>query len=345
MPISDLTLYDPFEGMRFGPLQCFLCGTPTTPTIDVVPVFAPWLMQRYHLAERPIQLLDQSITTYQQLTIPCCVRCRTRHVEPLEAQVAKAANAGLAGLRALDEKTLFLWLGKMFYGVLVTELLTELNPLIKPRYPLAENAQMFRRFRAYFQTLQALRVPIEFDDFVPASIFIVEVDTTPSALPFEYDDDLTTMVFSIKLDNAVITSCLIDNGIICQAMRGIYQQAQRPLHPVQVAEFKARVYYAAYLLNVVPDYYTRPLHPGNDHLVYDTLIDDVTGPVFNPWDNAGYGQALLEMWKPWHIPLAEIMRNPTQPLSFLYDAQGNPQAVEQVAAALAQRPVDKSRLN
>ncbi|WP_246601849.1 hypothetical protein [Hymenobacter profundi] len=345
MPISDLTLYDPFEGMRFGPEQCFLCGTPTTPPTDAVPVFAPWLMERYHLAERPIQLLDQSITTYQHLTISCCARCRTQHVEPLEAQVAEAAAAGLDGLRALDEKTLFLWLGKMFYGVLVTELLTELNPLIKPRYPLAENAQMFRRFQAYFQTLQALRVPTEFDDFVPASIFILEADATQPALPFEYDDDLTTMVFSIKLDNAVITSCLVDNGIIRQAMRGIYQQAHRPLHPAQIAEFKARVYYAAYLFNVVPDYFARSVQAGDDHVVMDTLIDDVTGPVFNPWDNSGYGQALLEMWKPWHIPLAEIMQNPAQPLSFLYDKSGNPQPVEKVAELLAQRPEDKSRLN
>ncbi|UOR04869.1 hypothetical protein MUN82_18235 [Hymenobacter aerilatus] len=345
MALSDLTLYDPFEGMRFGPEQCFLCGTPTTPPTDTVPVFAPWLMKRYQLADRPIRLLDQSITTYQNLTISCCARCRTQYVEPLETQVAEAAAAGLDGLRALPEKTLFLWLGKMFYGVLVTELLTELNPLIKPRYPLAENAQMFRRFQAYFQTLQALRVPIEFDDFAPASVFIVETDAAQPALPFEYDDDLTTMVFSIKLDNAVITSCLVDNGIIRQAMRGIYQQAQRPLHPAQIAEFKARVYYAAYLFNVVPDYYTRPVQAGDDHVVMDTLIDDVTGPVFNPWDNSGYGQALLEMWKPWHIPLAEIMQDPAQPRSFLYDEAGNPQSVEAVAELLAQRPEDKSRLN
>jgi len=331
MALSDLTLYDPFTGMRFGPEQCFLCGTLTTPT-DTVPVFADWLMQRYALRERQIQLLDQSIVTYQDLRIACCAHCRTHHVEPLEAEVETAAQDGLPGLRTLSEKTLFLWLGKMFYGILVTELLTEMAPLVKPRYPLAENAQMFRRFQAYFQTLQALRVPIRFDDFTPASIFLLEADSQDDSLPFSYDDDLTTMVFSLKLGEAVITACLVDNGIIAQMMQRVYRDAQRPLHPTQIAEFKARVYYAAYLLNVIPDYYPRPLRPGDDHIVYDSLIDDVTSSIFNPWDNSGYGQSLLEMWKRWQVPLSTIMRNPQQPLSVLYDEEGRPQKLEALPA-------------
>jgi hypothetical protein len=320
----DLTLYDPFSKMQFGAQHCFLCGASIQPVTDSVPVFAEWLQTRYSLAEREILLLDQSIRTYQDLRIPCCARCRTQYVEPLEAQMAETAAAGLDGWRALPEKTLFLWLGKMFYGVLTTELLTELDPLVKPRYPLAENAQMFRRFQAFFQPFQALRVPIEFEDFTPASVFILETAPHEDTIAFEYDDDLTTMVFSIKLDNVVLLACLMDNGIIRQAMNQVYADAQRPLHPIQVAEFKARAYYAAYLFGVIPDYFVRPLRPGDQHLTYDTLIDDVTGGIFAPWQNSAYGQSLLEMWKRWQIPYATIMRDPEQPLSFLYEPDGQP---------------------
>jgi hypothetical protein len=188
---DDFTFYDPFDGMRFGPQQCFLCGAPTTPGSDSVPVFADWLMTRYHLQERQIKLLDLSIVAYKDLRIACCARCRTQHVEPLEKQVERAAEQGVNGLRALNDKTLFLWLGKMMYGVLVTELLNELEPLAMPQYPLAENAQMLRRFQAFFQPFQALRVPVEFDDFTPASVFVLEVDAAQDDMPFEYDDDLS----------------------------------------------------------------------------------------------------------------------------------------------------------
>ncbi|WP_082455596.1 hypothetical protein [Hymenobacter sp. AT01-02] len=326
-PLPALTLYDPFDGMRFSYQHCFLCGMPTRPPQDTVPVFADWLMTRYHLHERQVKLLDMSIVQYQDLRIACCEHCRTHHVEPLEAHVAAAADRGITGLRGLDDQTMFLWLGKMFYGILVTELLTELDPLARPQYPLAENAQLFRRFQAFFQPFQALRVPMEYEDFVPGSLFILEAEAQEDTIPFEYDDDLGTLTFSIKLDNTVIIACLADNGIIRQAMRRVYQDAYRPLHPVQIAEFKARVYYAAYLLNVVPNYFPRLVKPGDQELVMDALIDDVTGDIFNPWENNTYGQSLLEMWKRWQIPLEEILRNPAEPLTFLYDADGQPRVL------------------
>ncbi|NVO83658.1 hypothetical protein [Hymenobacter terrestris] len=321
---ADLTLYDPFDGMRFGPEACFLCGTPTTPPQDTVPVFADWLMDRYQLRERPIKLLDLRIVTYPELRIACCARCRTRHVEPLEAHVEAVSRQGVRGFRELDEQTLFLWLGKMFYGILVTELINQQDPLAMPQYPLAENAQMLRRFQAFFQPLQALRVPISYDDFVPASLFMLETEATHDELPFEYDDDLSTLTFSIKLDETVLIACLVDNGIIGQAMRRVDADARRPLHPVQVAEFKARVYYAAYLLNVVPDYFPRALKSGDQEVVMDSLIDDVTGAIFNPWENSAYAQSLLEMWKRWQIPLERIVADPSRPLSYLYDAHDQP---------------------
>ncbi|GGG37292.1 hypothetical protein [Hymenobacter glacieicola] len=327
-PLAKLTLYDPFEGMRFGMRHCFLCGAPTMPPQDTIPVFAEWLMHRYNLHERQIKLLDMSIVQYQQLRIACCAHCRTQHVAPLEAQVEAAAAEGITGFRSLDEQTLFLWLGKMFYGILVTELLNELDPLARPQYPLAENALLLRRFQAFFQPLQALRVPMEYDDFTPGSIFILETDPREDTIPFEYDDDLSTIAFSIKLDNTVLVACLVDNGIIQQAMRRVYQDAYRPLHPVQIAEFKARVYYAAYLLNIIPDYYPRAVKPGDTEVTLDTLIDDINTAIFNPWENSGYAQSLLEMWKKWQIPLKEIMRNPAEPLTFLYDADGQPQLLE-----------------
>ena len=327
-PLTPATLipYDPFDGMQFGPDTCFLSGQPIGPA-DTVPVFADWLQVRYHLAERPIQLLDQRTVAFQDLRLPASAAARQRIAE-LEGRVEAAAAQGPAALRALGDDTLFLWMGKMFYGIFITELLNEFEPLIKPKYPLAENAALVRRFQAFFQLLQGLRVPTEYADFVPGSIFVLEVDPTEDVTPFEYDDDLNTLVFSIKLDNVVLIACLVDIGLIGQAMRKVYVDAQRPLHPVQIAEFKARVYYAAHLLHIVPDIYPRHPRPSDTKLVFDALIDDVAGAIFNPWENTAYTQALAEMWQRWHITLADVVAKPAEPLSLLYDEAGQPMEVK-----------------
>ncbi|AMJ64268.1 hypothetical protein [Hymenobacter sp. PAMC 26628] len=322
---ADLTPYDPFEGMRFGPATCFLSGQPVGPA-DTVPVFADWLQVHYGLADRPIQLLDQSTVAFRDLCLPASPAVRPR-LEALEATVAAAAAEGPDALRALGDDTLFLWLGKMFYGIFITELLTELAPLIRPRYPLAENAALLRKFQVFFQLLQGLRVPTEYADFVPGSVFVLEVDPAEDAVPFEYDDDLNTLVFSIKMGQSVLVACLADIGLIGQAMRQVYADARRPLHPVQVAEFKARVYYAAHLLHMVPDLYPRHPRPGDTHLVFDALIDDVGVAIFNPWENGAYAQALAELWHRWGITPADVNRDPAQPLSLLYAPDGTPRSV------------------
>ena len=331
-----ITLYDPFEGMRFGPGRCFLTGEPVGPA-DTVPVFDNWLQATYGLAERPLQLLDQSQTTFGALRLPLAPALRPR-LAALAAEVQAAAQAGPAALRALPPARLWQWLGKMFYGIFVTELLQQQQPLIKPEYPLAENAQLVRRFQAFFQLLQGLRVPTEYADFVPGTVFVLEADATYEAPAFELDDDLNTLVFSLKLGNAVLVATLLDVGLIGQAMRRVYAEAQRPLHPAQVAEFKARAYYAAYLLAVVPDVYPRRPTPADDpeaELVLDALVDDVTSAVFNPWDNLAYAHTLAGLWPRWGLTEAHILHNPFQPLSLLYGADGAPQPAAAAAAQLA----------
>jgi hypothetical protein len=131
------------------------------------------------------------------------------------------------------------------------------------------------------------------------------------------------MMFSLKMGKVVIVAHLLDNGILTKALRPVWEEVQyKALHPVQVAEFTARAYYAAYLFNLIPDYFERKASPGDDFLTYDTLVDDITMPVFNPWENQAYARLLEEMWKKWHISQEEILQNPQEPLSYIYDEKG-----------------------
>ncbi len=309
--------------MQFTDTNCFLCGTAIT-TEHRAPVFAEWLQRKYNLKDKELLLLDKSVTSFGQLTIPCCDHCHTHYLLPLEEEVESAFSQGIEGVRQLPQQRLFQWIGKMYYGTLVTELIKEANPLIMPEYAVSEDPKMLGKFRMFFMVLQSLRVPMVFSDFLPCSLFLLEVDPTEDNLPFEYQDELTTMCFSIKLGPVAVVCTLLDNGIIGRALGRLYGVTQgQQLHPVQVAEFKARAFYAAYIFAVVPEYFVRPTKPDDTKLVLDTLIDDVTNEIFNPWEMTAYAHMLEEMLKPWSIREDKILQNPGQPLSFLLDAQNN----------------------
>ncbi|MDX5346879.1 MAG: hypothetical protein LPK19_06510, partial [Hymenobacteraceae bacterium] len=313
--MPDLRLYNPFLRMQFNDRHCFLCGTEIT-LEQRTSVFPEWLMERYSLADKELLLLDKSTVRHRDLTIPCCDTCHTQHLVPLEQDVKQATEQGLQGWQQLPEKRIFQWLGKIFYGMLVTELIKEQNPLIRPQYAVSENPKMLGKFQSFFQVLQSIRVPIEFDDFLPASVFVIPVKPEQDALPFEFNDELTTMMCSIKLDDVAIVCCLLDNGIIKRALGRVWQDVKgKPLNAKQLAEFQARAYYAAYLLNVVPEYFLRPVKPTDDQIVYDTFMDDVTGAVFNPFEVTAYAHMLEEMLKRWEIRADKILEDPENPLS------------------------------
>ncbi|KAA9346130.1 hypothetical protein [Adhaeribacter soli] len=317
----DFRLYDPFVNMTFSSHACFLCGTIVSDD-ERIPVFSGWLQKRYDLGQKKLQLLDQSTLTFTEMQIPCCPVCAEKVAE-LDQKVEAASKTGLPGLQALEEKTLFLWLARMFYGILVTELKTEQNPLIKPEYSVGENPKMLHKFQSFFQLMQAIRVPIEFDDFTPCSIFMVELQQGEQKTEFNYRDDLTTMMFSLQLDNVLIIANLLDNGFLKKAMTPVWREVEgKVLHPIQAAEFSARVYYAAYIFNLTPDYFVRRQKPEDTHLIYDTLVDDITATIFNPWEHSVYATALEKFWLPWQISRNQILQNPESPLSFLLDAEG-----------------------
>lgn len=317
----DFRLYDPFINMTFSSHACFLCGTIVSDD-EKLPVFPEWIQKRYDLTGKSLLLLDQSTLTFGEMNIPCCPVCAEKVVE-LDQKVETASQKGLEGLQELEEKTLFLWLAKMYYGILVTELKTEQNPLIKPEYSVSENPKMLHKFQSFFQLLQAIRIPIEFDDFTPCSIFMVQLKREEANPEFNYRDDLTTMMFSLQLDDVLLVANLLDNGFLKKALTPVWREvADKKLHPIQAAEFSARVYYAAYLFNLIPDYFVRNSRSDATHLIYDTLVDDITASIFNPWEQTVYATALEKFWMPWQISRGQILQDPEIPLSFLLDSAG-----------------------
>ena len=317
----DFRLYDPFKNMTFSSHSCFLCGTIVNGE-EQITVFPEWLQKRYGLADKSLLLLDQSMVTYASLKIPCCPVCAEK-VGEIEEKVQEKAASGLVGWQEMEEKTLFLWLAKMLYGILVTELKAEQNPLIKPEHSVGENPKMLHKFQSFFQLLQAVRVPIEFDDFTPCSIFIVPLKQNGQESAFSYRDELTTMVFSLQLDEVLIVACLLDNGFVKKALTPVWREIEgKLLFPIQAAEFSARIFYAAYLFNLIPDYFVRKQQPGDTHLIYDTLVDDITATIFNPWEFSVYATALQKFWEPWQIGRSQILQDPQNPLSFLLNEEG-----------------------
>jgi hypothetical protein len=313
-------IYNPFEAFNFSNRICFLTGQPVKPDEERIQVFPQWLMTRYQLEEKPFKLLDESITTYKDLKVPCATAINNQFFAPLEDEMAAAFNKGYDAVKQVDELKLFQWAAKFVYGMVFNEM----QAGIKLQHTQGEDfnisQSIIHKFSHLHLMLQSINKPIFFDGFKPFSLFLFRVNNAGD--DFVYRDEINTLTFSIRVRDMGLIICLQDNGANQRYHQELVDKiGGQPLHPIQFEEFCGRVFYSAYLFNRMPEYNLLPV--GEELYIEAMPLRGMNSkPLFDHWQNKTYGQVLENFWGKWGFLLLEIIKKPEQPMSFLTTADG-----------------------
>lgn len=314
-----MKLYDPFKEFIFDAKHCFLTGRPLSSPEERIQVIPTWLMQEFDLEAKPLKMLDESIVTYKQLTLPCHAETAERIYE-LEDQVRKAFLGGYEQVCKLDSLILFQWIGKLVYGMVFNEIQAGVRQQMLSGESMNFSQVLAHKFKNLHLMLQSLLVPMQFDGNRPYTIRVVRVDNPQDY--FNYRDEINTLVFSMRMGDFGIIACLQDNGT-----NGIYNEEflnatkEQVLHPLQFEELCGRFFYSAYLFNRLPEY-TVLQTPDKVYIEPMSLVEMAMKPIFDPWQVKIFGQVLENFWKPWGFTLFEIIKDPEHPMTFLLDGDG-----------------------
>ncbi|MCC8424664.1 hypothetical protein [Mucilaginibacter sp. UR6-11] len=318
MPVK---LYAPFESSNFSNKVCFLTGQTLNSEEEKIQVFPQWLMSLYELEEKPFKLLDESMATYKDIKLPCAASVNETYLEPLEARIAAAFNGGYDAVKAVDELQLFQWAGKLLYGIIFNEI----QAGIRQQYAQGEefniSQSIIHKFSNLHLMLQSINLPVFFEEFKPFSLFLFKVDNDEKE--FGYRDEINTLTLALRIKDFGLIICFQDNGANRQYHRETIDKINnQPLHPIQFEEFSGRIFYSAYLFNRLPEYNLLPV--GEELFIEAMPLRGISSkPLFDDWQNKIYGQVLENFWKNWGFLLLEIIKNPEEPMSFLFDADGN----------------------
>jgi len=320
-------IYNPFDPLTFSKQICFLSGHKLTTTHPPIHVFPSWLLEHYVLQDKPFKLLDDSITTYSELKIPCAASVNQK-ITDLEKEIACAFISGYEAVKRLPSIRIFQWVGKLIYGILFNEISIGIRQQTTVGQPFTLSQSLIHKFRNLHSMLQSIIQPIQFEDNLPWSIQVVPIQSTTDT--FSYRDEINTLTFSLKMRDFGIIACLQDNGT-----NKVYHQnlltkmVGQALDPIQFEELCGRFFYSNYLFNRLPDYMILP----TDDAIYIeamSLKGTSNKPLFDSWQNKIYGQVLESFWKPWHIPLSDVLKNPEMPLSFLLEDTGEIKAFQNI---------------
>jgi len=315
-------IYYPFTELNFSNRNCFLTGQALSSNEEKIPVFPQWLMSRYQLEDRPFKMLDESMATYKDIKVPCSAGINEEFLEPLEAEIAATFNIGYKAVKNLDDPKLFQWAGKLLYGIIFNEIQTGIKQQRANGEEFNISQSIIHKFSNLHLMLQSINLPMIFDGFKPYSIFLFKVNNFIDE--FYYRDEINTLTFSLRIKDFGLIICLQDNGANRKYHREVVDKIENEiLHPIQFEEFCGRVFYSAYLFNRLPEYNVLPV---GDQIYLEAmpLRGMSSKPLFDDWINKTYGQVLESFWKNWGFLLFEIIKNPDNPMSFLFDREGKP---------------------
>jgi hypothetical protein len=314
-------IYYPFTTFNFSNRNCFLTGQKLVSDDEKIQVFPQWLMSRYGLEDKAFKLLDESMATYKDLKLPCSADINESFLEPLETEIAAAFETGYEAIKNLDDLKLFQWAGKLLYGILFNELQSGIKQQHAQGEEFNISQALIHKFSHLHLMLQSINLPITLEGFKPYSIFLFKVDNNPEE--FGYRDEINTLTFSLRIKDFGIIICLQDNGANRIYHKEILEKIRsRVLHPIQFEEFCARVFYSAYLFNRLPEY--NILTVGDEIFIEAMPLRGISSkPLFDDWIGKTYGQVLENFWKNWGFLLFEIIKNPENPMSFLFNGDGS----------------------
>ena len=309
-------LYNPFLDFKFDNKTCFLSGASLVSEEEKIQVFPVWLMQTYDLEDKPFKMLDENISTYKQLQLPCSAAIAEKF-EQLEQKVQQAANEGYEAMSKLDQVSLFQWIAKIVYGVVFNEIQAGVKQAFLSGEQLNFSQALVQKFRNLHVMLQSIYLDMEFEHTNPFHIQLFKVDNPENT--FMYRDEINTLVFSIRINDFALVATLQDNGTNSIYHKEVLKLVENKLlHPIQFEEICARYFYSAYLFNRLPEYTYMEV---NDKVFVEPMpLNDWTlKPIFDPWQAKTYGQVLENFWKPWGYLLFEIIKDPENPMSFITD--------------------------
>jgi hypothetical protein len=323
---EESILFRAFEKKEFGPSRCFLCGSNlNNANRSDEHVIPRWVQDRFNLWDKTMTLQNGTLIPYRQLKIPCCKKCNNDFLSPIERSVAEASKTNAKSVRSLGNKTLFLWLGKIFYGILYRESLLSTDrsnlkgELIVPNELLAE-------YKMHHFFLQSARIPMVFENSFPASIFVFDLQK-PNKIEsqFDFNDEIQTLTISVRIGKIGILGALQDGGAQANGFCDFFKKLYKfKLHPIQFKELTAMFVYKALLFNRMPKYLISDL-PDGIKIFQLPLGGFSRKPLYDYWDQAVYAKILAQLTG---FSLEKIYSPPKRVMSWLYGSDGNLQHLE-----------------
>ena len=295
MPINKPSVWTfPREYAAVKGKMCFLCRS--TENLTSEHIFPEWLLRRYDLWKERLPLANGRMSTFERLKLRACLECNRDHLgKQLEDKMSAATAEGYEAVKALSERTIFLWVAKIYLALRFKELTMQVNPG-KDSRGIWHPQQVERDFAPYMM-LRAVRGTVEILDPVPYSVLVIDLHEDDPSLPdnFSHYDNIAQKTFAIQIGFIGLVVVFDDLGISDRFYNGYLDRAKgRKLTFHQYMELYIGAAYGRKRLLEDPYYGFFTLQNVPEVLFVDTALSSLEAAPWNPYEYASFIQGTFQ---------------------------------------------------
>ena len=245
--------------------NCFVCGADRkSKQFNDEHILPNWMLRKYKLANRSINLPNSSKFTYGKYKIPCCQECNSLLGKNLEEPISAALKRGISGVAELVEKggikILYQWLCLIFLKTHLkdTTLFTKLDRRSSNNLSIAESMDYdFGRFHHIFCVARCVYSGAELSDKAISSILVIEAKEDQHYEHFDFVDLSFANAFLLRCGNVCIIAVLDDACGAISLFQDELKKISGPCSPVQLREILAHVSFFNITLKERPTFFTK----------------------------------------------------------------------------------------
>jgi len=214
---------------KIGEGYCFLCGKKIKESEKSGEhVFPKWLQKKFDLYNKEISFIRGKKYNYRNFKVDCCYKCNHDKLNPIETKIRRALNKGYEEFLKVDERDLFLWLNKIFYGIIYKEILVSRHKDKGVKFPFYIKSVKERFHNFLF--LQECLGKHKFYDEYPFSCIILKTKKYKNIdKQCDYLDNIVGQIVSMRMDDIGIIATLQDNIILPKIKEQFLKKIKQPV--------------------------------------------------------------------------------------------------------------------
>lgn len=278
--------------------RCFYCGFTFDPRdITKEHVFPKWLQRRFSLWDDSLVLLNQTPIKYRNLIVPACHPCNTVILSRLEGAVASSLPGGAKKIRALGHDQIFVWMSKIFFGILYAEALLPVDRSNLEQGSILPDGAI-QDFEHMHLLMRSAREHCEFHSFgeVPYHTSLLIFDTQEydnDKINFMYRDDVPFACIAIRVGKVSII--YVSDGGAQERIAGetLSNLFAHQLHPLQFEEVTALTFTRTRGFNRNPLHILEGSSLRVPTRIFQTPLAGLSGkPIFDEFDKDTFANLL-----------------------------------------------------